>query len=750
MDYLRVSLVVGPQLFAGCLIYLLLLKRDDVSAVELLSIGSVLGIVSSTMVDQIFVNLQLPKIGWLVAVFGAISVFLIVQRNQKITIATVNWGSEPGKSFFPIVAISAMALGSEWLWLFPSGVLFVVASFFLIVGAPKFGKILVRLFNLGAVAVGAFMIANRPKIWWVIDEVDYPWLQAFSRSIADRGLNDVMNFSGNPVKYYWLSYAWIGLVDRTSDASTLFVFTRVAPLLFAIIITGTVWTLINYYSLSRFRTFATTLVVMTASSFPPWEWWMKITSLISPSSFFAFAPLFALTFLLLCHTPQSFRYRVAAIAFLSSATMLTKAFNGIILAAALTFALGVQLIFKPKVAKTMVLTYAVSLISLLGTYLLFISDSGAYEALEIRPFDFIWQILGDTRFLPEIYTNLIGSFTIISYVALPTLLIVASLLHTKFFESKTIDLLSIGSLLAGAFLASVLLFGYGTNLYFIRAAVGFSSLLGFASLSSKNGFVQSKRSTTFVLIISGIILCLLSFLIPNADSGSGFWAIVRSARAYTSGLILTSLALCVLLVNFIRRRSSFAQIYKLIIVASTMAVCFSVVNWFNTTPRKHAEWSRNGESYLGTGEMLDLADWTNKNTNTDDIFASNFGWPKINASSEYYFLNPCDFLRFKDGGDCLRTNNGLLLMHIHRLFWLQATSFNNSFVVLEPEMKDRQTATLGFAADPTSTQVKKMLNDGVAWFLVDRTTTDRTSWEPFATIKFTNESFFALQLNENN
>ncbi len=749
MDYLRVSLVIGPQLLAGCLIYLLLLKRTDVAAVELLSIGSVLGIVSSTMVDQIFVNLQLPKIGWLVAALAAISVFLIVERSQKITIAAVNWGSEPSKSFWPIAAISAMALGSEWFWLFPSGVLFVVASFFSILGAPKFGKIVVRLFNLGAVAVGVFMISTRPKIWWIIDEVDYPWLQAFSRSIADRGLNDLMHFSGNPVKYYWLSYAWIGLVDRTSDASTLFVFTRVAPLLFAIIITGTVWTVINYFSLSRFRTFAMTLVVMTASSFPPWEWWMKITSLISPSSFFAYAPLFALTFLLLCHTPQSLRYRVTIVAFLSSATMLTKAFNGIILIAAITFTLGVQLFFKPKVAKTMFLTYSVSLISLLGTYFLFISDSGANEALEIRILDFVWQILGDTRFLPEIYTDLIGGFTIISYVALPALLIVASLVHTKFSESKTIDLLSIGSLLAGAFLASVLLFMNGENLYFIRAAVGFSSLLGFASLSSKNSFVQSRRSPTFVLIIFGVILCFLSFFIPNADSGSGFWVIVRSVRAHTSGFILTSLAICVLLVNFIRRRSSFAQIYKLIIVASAMAVCFSVVNWFNTTPERHAEWSRYGESYLGTDEILDLADWTNKNTNTDDIFASNFGWPRNDAFSRDLFDNPCDFQRFKDGGDCLRTSSGLLMMHIHRLFWLQATKFSNS-IVLDPEMKARQNATLGFVANPTSTQVKQMLDDGVSWFLIDRTTTDRTSWEPLATIKYTNDSFFALQLNENN
>ena len=179
-----------------------------------------------------------------------------------------------------------------------------------------------------------------------------------------------------------------------------------------------------------------------------------------------------------------------------------------------------------------------------------------------------------------------------------------------------------------------------------------------------------------------------------------------------------------------------------------MAVCFSVVNWFNTTPEKHAEWSRNGESYLGTSEMLDLADWTNKNTNTDDIFASNFGWPRINADLEKLFSSPCYSQRLKYGGDCLRTRDALLMMYIHRVFWLQATGTRTVF--LEPEMKARQSATLGFAADPTSNQVKQMLYDGVNWFLVDRTTIDRTSWEPFATIKYANDSFFALQLNENN
>ncbi|MFZ9885408.1 MAG: hypothetical protein ACO3ON_08140, partial [Ilumatobacteraceae bacterium] len=76
MDYLRVGLVIAPQFLAGCLIYLLLLKRSEVDLIELVSIGGVFGIVSSTIIDQIFVNLKLPHIGWLVAVLLAVAAFL--------------------------------------------------------------------------------------------------------------------------------------------------------------------------------------------------------------------------------------------------------------------------------------------------------------------------------------------------------------------------------------------------------------------------------------------------------------------------------------------------------------------------------------------------------------------------------------------------------------------------------------------------------------------------------------------------
>ena len=114
MDYLRVGLVIAPQFLAGCLIYLLLLKRSEVDVIELVSIGSVFGIVSSTIIDQIFVNLKLPHIGWLIAVLLAVVAFLQVKQSKKFNLPKVNWGSDFRKSVFAIMAIAAMALGTEW------------------------------------------------------------------------------------------------------------------------------------------------------------------------------------------------------------------------------------------------------------------------------------------------------------------------------------------------------------------------------------------------------------------------------------------------------------------------------------------------------------------------------------------------------------------------------------------------------------------------------------------------------------
>ena len=150
MDYLKVFLVLTPQLIAGCLIYLLILKRDEVALVEILSIGGVFGIVTSTIFDQIFVNSQLLPIGWLVPLLIALVVFRIVQKNQAIVLPKIQTEQAFKKTILPILAISAVALGTEWFWLFPSGVLFCFAAFLSIAPKQTYSHILIRLTNLAA------------------------------------------------------------------------------------------------------------------------------------------------------------------------------------------------------------------------------------------------------------------------------------------------------------------------------------------------------------------------------------------------------------------------------------------------------------------------------------------------------------------------------------------------------------------------------------------------------------------------
>jgi hypothetical protein len=749
MDYLRVGLVIAPQFLAGCLIYLLLLKRREVDVIELASIGSVFGIVSSTIVDQIFVNLKLPHIGWLVAVLLTVAAYLQIKRSKKFSLPRLNWGSDFRKSVFAIMAIAAMALGTEWFWLFPSGVLFVIASSFLIATQKKYSKIASGIANLCAVVAGIYMIANRPKIWWFLYDSDYAFLQALSRSLADWGLSDYLLLSGTDTKYHWFSYAWIGLVDRSSGASTFFVLTRIAPVLFVLLITCIIWKLINQFSTSILRTFASTLVIMTASSYSLWGGGTKIVFLASPSHFYAFAFLFATIYLLIGSLENRFRIAPVLIAVFSAITVLSKTMHGVILICAISFALISQLVFQKKVPVSALISGLLSVGCTLVSYFFFVSNSEARSVFEFKFGDFFWQLQGDARLLPERHIDLIAILTISGFAVLPILLVFSNFNLSNTSHMSFIWLLSIGSILSGSLLSLVILGAFGENLYFIHVAIVTSTVLGFAAMSRQHTKIASRKMWV-LLTSSGVCLALLSYAIPNINSGAQNAILIRSMRVYATSWFLILVALILFAINLFRQKSSFNNFAKLVIASSAMVVTFSLINWSDTMPRKHSEFSRDGASYLASLELEDVANWINENSKDTDIVASNFGWPTFLPGDAEFFRSPCTAVRNKDVAveTCKRTNNALLVAYMHRRTWLQATSIH--YTGFTPEIDSRQTVTLGFTADPTPAYAQQMLDDGVDWFVVDRSTSNRTTWEPYATIEYTNDSFFALRLNKNN
>ena len=87
----------------------------------------------------------------------------------------------------------------------------------------------------------------------------------------------------------------------------------------------------------------------------------------------------------------------------------------------------------------------------------------------------------------------------------------------------------------------------------------------------------------------------------------------------------------------------------------------------------------------------------------------------------------------------------MLVAYMRRRTWVQATVMH--YTGFTPETSKRQTTTLGFAVKPTAEHLQQMESDGVTWYVVDRSTTDRTNWEPFATVRYANDSFYVLELN---
>ncbi len=751
MDYLHVGLVIVPQFLAGCLIYLLLLKRNEVDVIELVSIGSVFGIVSSTIIDQIFVNLKLPRIGWLVAMLAAVAVFLLIKRSKKIDIPTVNLGADFRKSIFPIVAISTMALGNGWYWLFPSGVLFTIASFFSITAPKKYTAIAVRAMSFGAVVAGVYTISKRPKIWSILNDSDALFFHALSSSIANHGVNSYVLLSDEPIRYHWFIYAWIGLIDRIANSQTLFVLNQVVPPVFVFLTTSFIWSWVNKNSTSNIKTFVSVLVMMNISSYALWVSGPTISILYfgSPSQLFGFLFLFVTIFLILQAHNSSYKYAHILCATMAFVTVLTKTMHGVILFSSIFALLISDLVAKQNTTRKAAMIYLASLGSIFLGYSLFISSSATKESSAIRPGEFIWSLLGDGRNLSNEVVNLVGLLFVVGTAA-PAIALAFLSISAQNVEKTKILTANFAAIVSGVFFSFILQGEFGENLYFLNAAAGLSLLLGFVLFSGYTEVLRLTNSRIVLYLLTGVSLCWLTYQIPDLNSGAIWPIIYRYSRTFVIPLLILTIILGVFVFNFFYNKKEIYTLFSLVAVFFSMCMTFTFNNWYASFSDRYDEFNRIGLSYVGSFEVMEIGNWMNKNSDQDSIVASNFGWPQIGLSNLESYRAPCTARLNKEIviETCNRTRDFKLVAYTDRIFWLQATA--NHYTGMTPEIESRQTATIGFASDPTAAQAQQMLDDGVDWFVVDRSTTNRTTWEPYAKIEYSNDSFFALRLNKNN
>ena len=554
--------------------------------------------------------------------------------------------------------------------------------------------------------------------------------------------------SGTQTKYHWFTYAWIGLVERAATAETFLVFTRVAPVVFVVLITGVVWSLINRNSVTKLRTFASTLVVMTASSHLLTDGGIKLVFLASPSQVYAFALLLTTIFIFLEQLNDAIRNPALILSALSITTMLSKVAHGLILVLLVSLTILMSFILQQEVKKNTVLSCVAMIFFSLLTLLFFMKGSASQAPFEFSLGGSYWQLQGDARLLSDKKIALTGALINVALAILPIQLIVTSFLGLSDRKLQINNLLSLGSLIAGITISFFTIWDAGNNFYFLNTSIFLSSSLSFALITRADYQFSIKTRTYFLLALLGGFFCLVSYQIPNINSAEEYAIILRSMRIYSSGLLILSFLALLLIVNVIRKRPSFNSALKIVIVSATMLPSFAVSNWIERAPRKTVEFSRDGETFIGSANLIEMSNWVNKNTGENVIVSSNFGWPKVADGDLKSYGSPCLSQRDKDAPveTCKRTSSTMLVAYMRRRTWLQATAMH--YTGFTPEMDKRQTTTLGFAAEPNAEHIQQMESDGVTWYVVDRSTTDRTNWEPYATVRYTNDSFYVLELNK--
>jgi len=128
------------------------------------------------------------------------------------------------------------------------------------------------------------------------------------------------------------------------------------------------------------------------------------------------------------------------------------------------------------------------------------------------------------------------------------------------------------------------------------------------------------------------------------------------------------------------------------------------------------------ETILGSSEIQEVGVWLSENSSSGQMVATNhlFSSESENIYGDDYSL----------------------------AVWSQ-----REFLVLGPKFLDAQIVasraidlSIQFAERPTESVSKQLSELGVAWFVVDKSVTERRNWEPFGRTVFDNRSFAILKL----
>lgn len=708
IESLGAGLIVASQFTAGFVFWQLVARGVMSDFVGSAAMGGVVGALLSAGCGIVLAGTPLVGIAWSIPVLVAA---VLVRRVPSV-------GSPSATTLVWLLGASLIGLSTEWTWLFPSALATIVFA-----GRMMIRRWLVATSLAVLTAAQVWLVSVRSEYWsqfrqGLTEVGDYPYLEAIARGAARWAHTDNVLASGSRLGYHWLSFAWAGRVTETIGSTSMAFSSHVIHVSFVFISIALTYTVARRMGCdekwSLFSTFAVAMLVGVPIGL------FQALSVHSPSQPFVLAMVLGV-FVLISSWHVLVPWRLVPLLALLLFGVVGGKVSAVpaVVAGVLVLLVGRRGLTRKGTSRA-ILMIAVSALVVALSFVYFyggVVADGTTGSLRVSLFEVAYTEGPLSHVDRPFWLTIVGVVALLGGVVATAPGVLLLRRFPPGDDSRLTWMMVAGA--TASVLVGLVYVGERSGVsYFFNLAVALVVPVSASALSR----VTQSWSTRSLLEV-GVTSLVVGFVIPNAiielDGDGVLPSVGRS--------FLLIVPLCVgAAVVFVGKTKSSAT-------AALLVSGIAMASYLAWIPRYAGVQARNSSSYevgadtiSGSSGLREAAAWLRDNSAVDDVIATN---RFCNRHDER--LPDCEA-----SWTVVSSVSGRR-MYVENIDW-GARSVGG--------VLDRALESVAFVDQPSDQTAEIMTTANVAWVLVDRSVTTRTSWEPWADVVFENEDAFVLRL----
>jgi hypothetical protein len=355
---------------------------------------------------------------------------------------------------------------------------------------------------------------------------------------------------------------------------------------------------------------------------------------------------------------------------------------------------------------------------------------GTGGSLTWRPASWVPYLQGDLYDFRGLKLILATTILLLGMLSLTAVVLVRGMLNNKKINGVYAGILL--AVIAGVIASNFSSGPSGPNgLFFVHSSliVAYSliSIVLFKSLDLR--FVSKSMVRLLVApVFAGACALLLTYWIPDLNSGSVLAILLRTSRSLTP---VVAIVLVVSLILVVRKVALMSKLISLITISLGSFVAKSTTE----LPKNYRNFKSEGDSFIESSDLRSLSTWFNENTIDSEIYATNFVCQSFRCDSANY------------------SKKSLMSAVLFRRSLVQAPHFSCAFSRLgestsNDDFFERLSVSINFAMAPTSADFTMLKNWSVDWYVVDLEVTPSNYWTNSDAKVYENNSYLVIDLNK--